>query len=322
MGRSPRAWPSATTGSSCASRLAYTTRPMAQIREIKKRIGGVKTVERITKTMQMIATAKFTSAMQHVSAARPYSERIDRLMAEALTAAGGDFEHPLIAGPSETPSRQRVLVITSNRGMCGAYNAHALRTATTHIRELRDLGRELELETAGKKAVGYFKFQKIPVATSHSIGDQPGYDEIERLAVAYIEDFVAGRHDAVHVVSVQFVSVSRQVPRVIQLLPLKPAAAPETPPDESAGGGALYDFSPSVQAILDQLMPLAVKTILFQAFLEARVSEQVMRMVAMKAATENAGELGRTLTRSFNRARQAQITTELMEIIGGASALE
>ena len=140
--------------------------------------------------------------------------------------------------------------------------------------------------------------------------------------MAYIEDFVAGRHDAVHVVSMQFVSVARQVPRVIQLLPLKPAAAPETPPDESAGGEALYDFSPSVQAILDQLMPLAVKTILFQAFLEARVSEQVMRMVAMKAATENAGELGRTLKRSFNRARQAHITTELMEIIGGASALE
>ncbi len=101
-----------------------------------------------------------------------------------------------------------------------------------------------------------------------------------------------------------------------------PATAPETPPRNAAGGGALYDFSPSVQAILDQLMPLAVKTILFQAFLEARVSEQIMRMVAMKAATENAGELGRNLTRSFNRARQAQITTELMEIIGGAAALE
>jgi len=294
---------------------------MAQIREIKKRIGGVKTVQRITKTMQMIATAKFTTAMQQVSAAKPYSERIDRLMAEALTAAGGDFEHPMIDGPSESPSRQRVLVITSNRGMCGAYNAHALRSAMAHIHELRESGRELELETAGKKAVGAFKFRKIPVATSHSIGDQPGYDEIERLAVAYIDDFVAGRHDAVHVVCMEFVSVSRQVPRVIQLLPLKRAVAPETPTDE-ARGGALYDFSPSVQAILDQLMPLAVKTILFQAFLDARVSEQIMRMVAMKAATENAGELARNLTRTFNRARQAQITTELMEIISGAAALE
>ena len=294
---------------------------MAQIREIKKRIGGVKTVQRITKTMQMIATAKFTAAMQHVSAARPYSQRIDRLMAEALAAAGGDFEHPLIDGPSDSPSRQRVLVITSNRGMCGAYNAHAFRTAMTHIRELRDRGRELELETAGKKAVGFFKFQKIPVTTNHSIGDQPGYDEIERLALTYIDDFVAGRHDAVHVVSMEFVNVARQVPRVIQLLPLQPAVAPETPTDD-ARGGALYDFSPSVQAILDQLMPLAVKTILFQVFLEARVSEQIMRMVAMKAATENAGELARNLTRTFNRARQAQITTELMEIISGAAALE
>ncbi len=293
---------------------------MAQIREIKKRIGGVKTVQRITKTMQMIATAKFTSAMQHVSAARPYSERIDRLMAEALAAAGGDFEHPLIDGPSESPSRQRVLVITSNRGMCGAYNSHAFRTAMTHIGELRDRGRELELETAGKKGVGFFKFQKIPVTTNHSLGDQPGYDEIERLALGYIDDFVAGRHDAVHVVSMKFVNVARQVPRVVQLLPLQPAVAPETSND--ARGGALYDFSPSVQAILDQLMPLAVKTILFQVFLEAMVSEQIMRMVAMKAATENAGELARNLTRTFNRARQAQITTELMEIISGAAALE
>ncbi len=297
---------------------------MAQTREIKKRIGAVKTIQRITKTMQMIATAKFTTAMQQVASARPYSENIDRLVGEALAGAGGEFEHPLIDGPGESPSRERVLVITSNRGMCGAYNANALRAAATHIQGMRERGRELELETAGKKAVGYFRFQKIPVAVSHTMGDEPRYDEIERLANTYIEDFTAGRHDAVHVVCMQFVNASRQVPRVIQLLPLTPSVPSEKETDPSAGDGAraLYDFSPSAATILDQLMPLAVRTILFQAFLESNVSEQIMRMVAMKAATENAGELGRTLTRRFNRARQTQITTELMEIISGAAALE
>ncbi len=272
----------------------------------------------------MIATAKFTSAVQKVSSARPYSERIDRLVGEALAAAGGEFEHPLVDGPSESPSRERVLVITSNRGMCGAYNSNVLRTAGAHIRALRERGRELDLETAGRKAVGYFRFQKIPVTVSHAMGDEPRCDEIERLATTYIEDFTAGRHDAVHVVCMRYLSTSRQEPRVIRLLPLAPPVASGAGAEPPAGGGAsaLYDFSPSVQSILDQLMPVAVKTILFQAFLESNVSEQIMRMVAMKAATENAGDLVRTLTRRFNRARQTQITTELMEIISGAAALE
>ena len=292
---------------------------MAQIREIKKRIGGVKTVQRITKTMQMIATAKFTNAVQRVSAAKPYSERIGRLVGEALSAAGRDFEHPLIGGPGESPSRERLLVITSNRGMCGAYNANAFRVATGHIRELRDRGRELELETAGKKAVGFFKFQKIPVSVSHPVGDEPRYDDVDRMARTYIDDFMAGRHDAVYVACMQFVSTSKQIPRVVQLLPLQPSAVSD---DGADGAKPLYDFSPSVRDILEELMPLAVKTLLFQAFLESSVSEQIMRMVAMKAATENAGELARNLTRRFNRARQAQITTELMEIISGAAALD
>ena len=292
---------------------------MAQIRKIKRRIGAVKTVQRITKTMQMIATAKFTAAVQRVNAAKPYAQRISRLVGEALAAAGGDFEHPLISGPTDSPSRERLLVITSNRGMCGAYNSSALRAASGHIQGLRDRGRELDLETAGKKAVGFFRFQKIPVSVSHPVGDEPRYDEIDRMARSYIDDFIAGRHDAVHVACMQFVSTSKQVPRVIQLLPLQPAAAPT---DGADGARSLYDFSPSVQDILDELMPLAVKTLLFQAFLESSVSEQIMRMIAMKAATENAGDLARNLTRRYNRARQAKITTELMEIISGAAALD
>ncbi len=130
---------------------------MAQIREIKKRIGGVKTVQRITKTMQMIATAKFTTAVQRAHASRPYTEKVQGLVEEAL-AGTADFEHPLIDGPIESPRRERLLVIASNRGLCGAYNANVLRTGMQHVRDLSDEGRELDLETAGKKAVGFFRF--------------------------------------------------------------------------------------------------------------------------------------------------------------------
>ncbi len=296
---------------------------MAQTREIKKRIGAVKTIRRITKTMQMIATAKFTNSLQRAHAAKPYTERVQQLVGEVLAAAvagaEGDFEHRLIEGPAESPNRERLLVISSNRGLCGAYNANVLRAAMTHVRELQAGGRQLDLETAGKKAVAYFHFQKVAITQGHTMPDQPPYDEVERLADRYIEEFVAGQHDAVRVAYMRYESNSRQIPQVIQLLPLE--ATPRVAGD-AGGAEALYDFSPSVEAILDELMPLAVKVLLFQAFLDATVSEHIMRMVAMKSATENASELGRTLTRKFNRARQAQITTELMEIISGAAALE
>jgi len=289
---------------------------MARTREIKKRISAVGTIQRITKTMQMIATAKFTTAVQRAQASRPYTEKVQALVEEAL-AGVADFEHPLISGPVESPRRERLLVIASNRGLCGAYNANVLRTGMDHVRSLRGEGRELDLETAGKKAVGFFRFQKVVVAHRHSVPDQPPYDQVEAIAEQYIDDFVAGRHDAVRVASMHFVSNARQVPTLMQLLPLTPAPATS----EAAGPRATYEFSPSAEAILGDLLPLAVKTALFQAFLDAAVSEHIMRMVAMKAATENARDLRKLLIRKYNRARQTQITTELMEIIGGAAAL-
>ncbi|MHC4416748.1 MAG: ATP synthase F1 subunit gamma [Planctomycetota bacterium] len=291
---------------------------MARIREIRKRIGAVRTIQRITKTMQMIATAKFTTAQHRAKATKPYSDKVRQLVAETLAVAS-DVSHPLIDPPAESPARERLLVITSNRGLCGAYNANVLRAAIQHVRQLKAGGRQLDLETAGKKAVGFFRFQRIPIAERHSFGDEPKYDEVERLAQRYIDDFAAGRYDAVRVASMQFVSNTRQVPQVSTILPLKPEAAGDETP---AGARALYEFSPSTERILSDLLPLAVKSALFQAFLDAAVSEQVMRMVAMKAATENAKELSKTLNRQYNRARQTQITTELMEIIGGTVALE
>ncbi len=291
---------------------------MARARLLKKRITAVRTIQRITRTMQMIATSKFTKAQHRARAGKPYAEKIRALVQDALAAAPG-FTHPLIAGPPGTARRERLLVISSDRGLCGAYNASVFRTAMEEVRRLRGAGAEPEIETAGKKAVGFFRFQKIAIAHRHSFGDQPGYEPIEELAGRYIADFAAGGLDAVCVASMQFVSNTQQVPRLIRLLPVE--AAPPSEPGGAAGPRPLYEFSPSMAAILEELLPLAVKSTLFQAFLDGAVSEQIMRMVAMKAATENARELGKLLNRRFNRARQTQITTELMEVVGGAGAL-
>ncbi len=291
---------------------------MAQIRVIRRRITAVSTIQRITKTMQMIATAKFTNAVQRAKAAQPYSQKVQQLVGEVVAAAG-DLQHPLVDGPADSPRRELLLVISSDRGFCGAFNANVLRDALNHIRTLKQAGLDLDLETSGKKAVGVFNFQRIPITHRHTIGDKPNYAQIERLADRYIAQFSEGKYDAVRVGYMQFITNSRQVPQLVQLLPLKPEAvqATETPTAE-----ALYDFSPSSEEILDDLLPLTVKTTLVQAFLDASVSEQIMRMIAMKAATENAGDVAKMLRRTYNRARQTQITTELMEVISGAAALE
>lgn len=295
---------------------------MGQIREIKKRMVAVKNIERITKTMQMIATAKFTNALARAKATKPYSEKIRELVA-AVARAAGDVDHPLITGPSESPGRELLLVIVSDRGLAGAYNTNVLRRAVEEIRAIRGRGRQVTLEVSGKKAVGYFRFAGFPIDARHTeFGDKPPVEAVHRLAERYIEAFEAGRYDAVRVAHMRFVSNARQVPEVVQLLPLTPPTeASEGAAGSGAGSHGLYHFSPSAADLLSELLPATVKTALFQAFNDAVVSEHIMRMVAMKAATDNAKGLGKSLKRDFNRARQAQITTELMEVIGGAAAV-
>jgi F-type H+-transporting ATPase subunit gamma len=292
---------------------------MAQIREIKKRMIAVRTIQRITKTMQMIATAKFTASLQRAKSTRPYTERIRALVTE-VAAASGDATSPLLATRSPQagrPLRELVLVVTSDRGLCGAYNGSVLRAAAVEIRRRRGNGHEIIVETAGKKAAAYFRFQKVDVAQRHAFGDKPAFEAIAALADRYMADFVSGKIDAVHVAYTRFVSAARQVPEVMQLLPLSLDSA-----TQSKGATSVYEFRPSAEVILNDLLPRSVRVSLFQAMNDAIVSENVMRMVAMKAATDNAGGLGRTLKRNYNRARQAKITTELTEIVSGAAALE
>ncbi|MCH9057485.1 MAG: ATP synthase F1 subunit gamma [Planctomycetes bacterium] len=289
---------------------------MAQIREIKKRLKAVGNIRRITKTMQMIATSKFARAQQRATATKPYTEGVFGLVTE-LAATAGNLEHPLIDGPVQRQDKELTLVLTSDRGLCGSYNSSVLRLALRHLRGSA-AARDGDLELVGKKGVNFLRFNQMTPSTHHTqFGDTPHYDEVARLAQVYMDRFTAGEVSAVRVVYMRYVSAGRQRAEVLQLLPLKPPAA-----QEKSGADSVYEFSPEAGELLDGLLPEAVKATLFQCFNDAVVSEHVARMVAMKAATDNAGKMGKALARKFNRARQARITTELTEIISGAAAQE
>ncbi len=293
---------------------------MAKTREIKKRIKAVGNIRRITKTMQMIATSKFAKAQQRAVATKPYTEGIFGLVTE-LAATAGNIEHPLIAGPAKPAPKELTLIITSDRGLCGPYNGSVLRTAMAHLRATPAASASGggEIELVGKKGVSFLRFNGVPVSKSHTLGDKPAFEEVEKIAETYMARFVAGEVAAVRVVYMRYISAGKQVPEVLQLLPLKPPAKKKAEGDK--GFSAQYEFSPEADKLLNGLLPATVKATLFQAVNDSIVSEQVARIVAMKSATDNAGKMRKTLTRDYNRARQAQITTELTEIVSGAAAL-
>lgn len=297
---------------------------MAKTRQLKKRIKAVSNIRRITKTMQMIATARFAAAQQRSVASRPYTDALFALVQE-LAGGTGDASHPLITGPATKPAdKELTLVITSDRGLCGPFNSNVLRTSMRHLRETPAAMSGM-VELVGKKGVAFLRFNRVPVATQHTqFGDKPSYDAVDALAQTYISRFISGEVSRVRVISMKYFSAGRQAPTVTTLLPFRPDASPRPgAAAEPAEKKAIpqYEFSPSPQELLDTLLPAAVKAVLFQAFNDAIVSEHVARMIAMKAATDNAGKMGKLISRRYNRARQAQITTELTEIISGAAAL-
>ncbi|MBK9188456.1 MAG: ATP synthase F1 subunit gamma [Phycisphaerales bacterium] len=296
---------------------------MAKTREIKKRIKAVGNIRRITKTMQMIATSKFARAQAAAVASKPYTRALFDLVAE-LAATITDVTHPLLASDRESrPGKPLTLVITSDRGLCGPYNGSVLRLAMNQMKTIPGL-RDGLIELVGKKGAGFLKFAGVSVARHHAFGDKPNYETIQALAGEYIQRFMAGEVSSVRVVYMRYISAGKQTPEVLQLLPFQGQAATPAPDAAKATESTtnmIYEFSPDAQGLLDDLLPAAVKALLFQAFNDAVVSEHVARMVAMKSATDNAGKAGKKYTRIFNRARQSQITTELTEIISGAAAL-
>jgi len=295
---------------------------MAQLRELKGRIKATANIKRITNTMQMIATAKFQASVRRATETKPYTEKVAELVGELAAAAqaagdeAGGIDHPLLRAPETPTNRELVLILTSNRGLCGAYNANVLRRADQYIKSTSKL---IDVQVVGKKGIAFARFNDYTLDATHThFDDKPAYADVEALAGEYMARFTEGRYDAVKVIYMRFISNAKQEPAVLDLLPLEAPRADEA----SEGPTAWYEFSPEPAELLAELLPLTVKSQLFQAFNDAAVSEQVMRMVAMKAATDNADQMGRNLRRQFNRARQAQITTELTEIVSGAAALE
>jgi F-type H+-transporting ATPase subunit gamma len=291
----------------------------ANTREIKGRMKAVGNIERITHTMQMIATAQFQNMHKRAADAQPYSQKIAEVVGELARALEGQVAHPLLEPPQQPAGRELLLVLTSNRGLCGAYNANILRTVAKHLDAAEG---ENDIEVVGKKGMGYFRFNKIDVAHFHDhITDKPTFEQAEALAERYMADYTAGKYDAVRVAYMHFASMSVQRPEIIRLLPMEPPAAAEGQTGESSAYNTVYEFSPEPQTLLNELLPITVKTRLFQCLNEAVVSEHLARMVAMQSATDAAGKMKKRLNREFNRARQAQITKELSEIIGGSEAV-
>ena len=295
---------------------------MAKARAIVKRLRAVRNIRKITRTMELIATARFKRAMDRATEAAAYTKKISEIVAD-LAQADLEFSHPLLQ-QRETVSASVLLVLTSNRGLCGGYNGAVLREAVGRIRQARDSGQSVRLEVAGKRGMAFLKFQRYQIdETFTHFEDRPRFEEVEVLADRYIDWFTSGRIDRLDVAYTRFLSSSRQVAVLETLLPIGKLAEPGGNAQPGRNGQQIeYEFLPSAGEILQELVPAAFKARLFKCFLDAAVSEQIARMVAMKGATENADEMIRHLSQQYNRARQTQITSELSEIIGGAAALE
>lgn len=297
---------------------------MAKARAIRKRLKAIKNIRKITRTMELIATARFKKAMDRATAAAAYTRKIAELAAD-LSHAGADFKHPLLE-PHDPSQRGVLLVLTSNRGLCGGYNSGVLKQAQQRIRDARDRQQTLVIEVSGKRGLNFFKFQKAKIDESYThFEDKPAFSEADVLANRFIDLYIRKQIDWVDVAYVKFQSVSRQTAVLETLLPFSQSSTPQKKDtgEASAHGQAevQYEFLPSAREILEEIVPAAFKARLFKCFLDAAVSEQVARMVAMKGATENAVEIIKDLSQIYNRARQSQITSELSEIIGGAAAL-
>lgn len=294
---------------------------MANARALDKRRKSIRNIRKITRTMELIATARYKKAMERAQAATAYTEQITRIVGR-LAAAGLDVKHPLLEQRDEIKSA-RVLVLTSNRGLCGGYNASILREAMPRIRELRESIPNLAVDVSGKRGVDGLRFRKVDVDERHlNFEDQPKYDEVEKIANSYLSRYITGELDRLDVVYTKFVSTSKQIAQVETLLPLGSLGGDAVEEEDADGNNVEYEFLPSAESILEEVVPTSFKVRLFKCFLDAAVSEQVARMVAMKGATENAGEMIKQLSMTYNRARQSQITGEIMEIIGGVEALE
>ena len=303
---------------------------MAKTKTLNKRRQSIRSIRKITRTMELISTACYRGAMERAMSAMAYTDRLTN-MVRNLANAGAEVTHPLLVGHPETKTVQ-LLVLSSNRGLCGGYNGAILRRANRRWNELTGnaadaLDQKVEnplLDIAGKRGVSYFNYRKVkPAQTFTQFEDRPAWDEVEKIAAGYLEQYLTGKIDRLEIVYTKFFSMSKQAVVHETLLPLSELGNSDSANDEAKSNlNVEYDFLPSAESILKEIVPASFKTQLFKCFLDAAVSEQIARMVAMKAATENADAMIQTLTMAVNRSRQSQITGELTELIGGVEALK
>lgn len=298
----------------------------AQARVLKQRVKSVKSTQKITKAQELIATSRIAKAQAAVAASTPYAELITSVLSALAGAA--TLDHPLLV-ERENPNRAAILLVTSDRGLCGGYNAGAIKAAEELAALLRDEGKEPVLYVIGRKGLGYYTFRQRPVAESWTgFSERPSYADAERAAATLMPAFLAGGQgqtedgeqgvDEIHVVSTHFVSMLSQNPQARRVAPME---VEYVEGDADSGPLPAYEFEPGAEGLLDALLPKYVTTRIYAALLDAAASESAARRQACKSATDNANDIIRTLSRQMNQARQAQITQELTEIIGGADAL-
>jgi F-type H+-transporting ATPase subunit gamma len=285
-----------------------------QLRAIRRRINSVRSTQKITRAMELIASSRIIRAQQRVEAARPYAEEMRRLMGSVARNAGR-VDHPLLVAREDIRS-VGTIVVSSDRGLAGAYNSNVIRAAE---RDLQAHGKKPELFLIGKKAVTYFRFRGYEFSESWTgVSDQPSIEDARKVAAAVSKAFTEGEVDQVRMTYTRFESALVQRPRVVQLLPLPKEELEGDDGDESR---SQYLFEPEPEEILGVLIPRYIEGTIYQGMLEGAASEHAARRRAMKAATDNADDLIESLTRVYNQARQAEITTEIMEVVGGAEAL-
>jgi len=290
---------------------------VAQARELRRRIRSVQSTRQITRTMEMVSTSKLKRAQDRVVGARPYAAALAEVMAE-LYAPELAEDFPLLRQPEGGRIRRAgLLLITSNRGLCGAFNANLIREARRRIAELEGQGAAVDLHLVGKKGVNFFRFTKRKaVSTRIDIGDRPSATHAAELVEPLMQQFAAGQLDAVDVVFAKFNSAVSTPPTTLRILPVAP------PQVSGRSDRPFFILQPSAAAILERLLPLYVRNQVYRALVETAAAEHGARRTAMKNATDAAGDMLDILRRTYNRARQAQITQEIAEIVGGAEALQ
>jgi F-type H+-transporting ATPase subunit gamma len=297
---------------------------MAKSRQLKGRIRSVQNTRKITKTMELVATSKLKRAQDRVIAARPYAEALRQVIADLFTPDLAD-QFPLLRQPAPPskggPQRAAVVLLTSNRGLAGGFNANLIKEARRRIEKLEEEGYQVELFGVGKKGIGYFKYLGRKLALERTdVGDRPTADHAGEVVEPLIKAFAQGELASVDLIQARFISALQTPPTTVRILPVEAAwkeAGAATP-----GPTRNYILAPSAEAILERLLPLYVRNAVYRGMVETAAAEHGARRTAMKNATDNAGEILELLKRTYNRQRQAQITQEIAEIVGGAAALQ